>query len=424
MKWLAVSMLVLLALSSCVKPAPTSESPAPLSPGSPGATDVGGSAATAPEGPALMPTPSPQPTGTGIPFLTPGGPVVITYVDMPDPFQGWARGTSGTGTEHILHTAHAGDSWDDITPPVAAPEPGTSLEFLTFFLDKTTAWAIPITDSPPLPTAPSAVWRTTDGGATWQSSPDLRTPDLIVEGWSPAYMTFTDAQHGWLMVGAGAGAGHAYVVIFRTTDGGATWQQLIDPNSLNSAAVHVCCQSGLVFANPDVGLIPLADSNYMKVVVNWTADGGASWTSSFPPPPESAPDLFERSSCAVSSTVVLSPADIRLGVRCRVLDGGSDQSYVYATRDQGETWTITSFPGGELLYLDAGHGLALGRDIFATENGGETWSKIKSVSWDGQFSFFNKDLGWAVARSGDAIALVRTRDGGRQWEEIEAVVAP
>jgi hypothetical protein len=343
---------------------------------------------------------------------------------MPDPFQGWALGTSGSATEHVLHTAHAGDSWVDVTPPLAAPDPGASLKFLPFFLDKTTAWVIPVPDSPPSPTAPSAVWRTTDTGATWQSSADLRTADLMVEGWTPSYMSFIDAQHGWLMVSVGAGAGHAYVVIFGTTDGGATWRRLLDPNSLNSAAVHTCCQSGIFFASTDVGLIPLADSNYMKVVVNWTADGGASWTSPFPPPPEGAADLFDRSSCAVVSTDVLSLGDIRLGVRCRVFDGGPDQNYVYATADQGATWTITSFPGGELLYLDTSHGLALGRDMFATNDGGQTWSKIKTGSWDGQFSFFNKDLGWAVARAGDAIALVRTSDGAQTWQELETVVAP
>jgi photosystem II stability/assembly factor-like uncharacterized protein len=46
------------------------------------------------------------------------------------------------------------------------------------------------------------------------------------------------------------------------------------------------------------------------------------------------------------------------------------------------------------------------------------------VDWLGQFSFVDEMRGWAVARSADASALVRTTDGGRTWELLEPIVSP
>ena len=47
---------------------------------------------------------------------------------------------------------------------------------------------------------------------------------------------------------------------------------------------------------------------------------------------------------------------------------------------------------------------------------------VKTVNWDGQFSFVTRDAGWAVARNADEIAFLTTSDGGETWQEIEAVI--
>jgi len=51
-----------------------------------------------------------------------------------------------------------------------------------------------------------------------------------------------------------------------------------------------------------------------------------------------------------------------------------------------------------------------------------SWVKIKTVNWDGQFSFVNQKFGWAVAIANDSIALVFTQDGGRTWQLIEPTI--
>ncbi len=49
--------------------------------------------------------------------------------------------------------------------------------------------------------------------------------------------------------------------------------------------------------------------------------------------------------------------------------------------------------------------------------------KIKSVTWDGDYSFVNPTTGWAVARNEDEIALVNTTDGAATWEIIDPRIA-
>jgi hypothetical protein len=58
-----------------------------------------------------------------------------------------------------------------------------------------------------------------------------------------------------------------------------------------------------------------------------------------------------------------------------------------------------------------------------TTDSGQTWTYLKTVNWVGQFSFIDETHGWAVARSGDEIALVNTTDGGRTWDIIEPQIA-
>ena len=97
---------------------------------------------------------------------------------------------------------------------------------------------------------------------------------------------------------------------------------------------------------------------------------------------------------------------------------------LYSSEDGGENWRADPYPGGELQMLNPRVGWALSRDIYQTNDGGRTWEEIKTVNWDGQFDFVDESSGFAVARSGDQVALVRTLDAGRSWEMLEPVLAP
>jgi photosystem II stability/assembly factor-like uncharacterized protein len=105
-------------------------------------------------------------------------------------------------------------------------------------------------------------------------------------------------------------------------------------------------------------------------------------------------------------------------------------SYFYASGDGGSTWTSTPLPEGvlasadTLLFFDNENGLLLGRDTCRTSDGGLHWEVVKSVNWDGQFTFVDPQIGWAIARADDQSALVNTINGGETWSIIKPVTAP
>jgi photosystem II stability/assembly factor-like uncharacterized protein len=100
------------------------------------------------------------------------------------------------------------------------------------------------------------------------------------------------------------------------------------------------------------------------------------------------------------------------------------RSYLYRTQDGGGSWAINDYPGGMLEFINPDVILALGRTIYVSRDGGAHWQAVKAVAWDGQFSFVDDMIGWAVARSEGATALVRTTNGGRTWQELHPITQP
>ena len=93
------------------------------------------------------------------------------------------------------------------------------------------------------------------------------------------------------------------------------------------------------------------------------------------------------------------------------------------------TWQTIHLPAkvhaehDQLIYYGSNNALLLGRDQYISTSDGQTWSFVKSVNWDGQFSFTDMQYGWAVARSNGSVALVHTIDGAATWKIIKPVIA-
>lgn len=81
-----------------------------------------------------------------------------------------------------------------------------------------------------------------------------------------------------------------------------------------------------------------------------------------------------------------------------------------------------------VFFFSPQSGLALGRKIYRTGDGGRTWTFIQQVTWDGQFSFLSgssTDLGWAsVFNAQGETALVKTDNGGQSWSMLDPIVGP
>ena len=445
-KWILTLCFVILvgALASCASK--TESSPAAYSPTLPAPTEplvlppVVTSLPTAtPEPSRSLEVPTPLPaTQTPLPPIS-AGPVIahllpeqaitITWIRMLDAANGWAIGGQGQGSDHVLTTADGGQTWHDMTPPEPAPVDG-SLAALGYFADAGTAWVIYHSqDEMTIPVTP-AVWRTQDGGQTWLSSSPLDIQGLNELFW-PSDLVFADSLNGWLLVHVGVGMSHDYVALFRTNDGGQTWARLLDP--YGDSGFQACQKTGLVFTSTQNGWLTGDCGGVMAgAFLFQTADSGKTWQNVTLPAPASDPSLFSGSGavCGTQSPIFPSPQNGKLIVRCTdtTQDPTVASFYLYTTRDGGAAWVSASSPAGTLAFVTGDMGWALGRDLFQTTDGGQTWTKVKTVHWDGQFSFASDLLGWAVARdttdTGTLIALVQTSDGGQTWSEIHPVIAP
>lgn len=402
------------------EPSPTTAPP----PETAAATPTLQATATSTATPLPSPTHTPAVATIPMPTLAAAEPVTITSISMLDTTVGWAIGGRNGSSDRVLHTGDGGQSWRDVTPPEPAPAQGKPNKIAVgFFLDTDTGWVTyHFSDYFHKPVA-ATVWRTGDGGRTWQSSEMLAVGDA--EFYLPSHIWFVDSRNGWLLVHVGAGMQKDYVMIFKAANGGQRWQRIIDP--YRNPDIQSCDKTGMEFADAQTGLMTKDCHGVIAgAFIHWTHDGGLTWQEQPLPSPSSDPGLFESSAaCGTYWPTLFSAESAVLAVKCvRYRDDiRQEVNFVYRTADAGQTWQATPYPGGALQFVDAGTGWALTRDIYKTEDGGQSWTRISAVDWDGQFSFVNQQQGWAVARSEAEIGLVHSADGGQTWQLLQPRIA-
>lgn len=370
--------------------------------------------------------------GPAIAHLAAGQGFDLGTIRMIDANQGWGIGGSSQAQDHVFRTQSGGQTWRDVTPPEPAPAAGSSVVALGSFMDASNAWVAYGPASGGSVPAAVRVWYTADGGSTW-SYGVVDGSSVTQESFVPSYLDFGDAQHGWLLVLLGAGMNHQYSALFATSDGGKTWTDIQDPST--PAEIQSFEKTGMAFSGPQNGWLT-RDSQGVDPSphVITTQDGGVTWTRIELPDPAGTSGWFDQNACGTYAPTPLSAQSMLVILKC--VDNATfkvEHDYLYATTDGGQNWhsarlpadfTVADPPAGGLFFSSAQTGLALGRRIYRTDDGGATWSGPKLVNWDGQFSFLDLSTGWAIARNAGQIALVNTSDGGKTWQQIHPTVAP
>src|SRR5947209_3167235 len=245
--------------------------------------------------------------------------IALSSLHMLDETNGWA-----TTQSSVLRTTDGGLHWQDVTPPKQSLLAGSGAAFLT----TSNVWlAIPQASS-----SNTLVFRTVDGGQTWQQA--------RVQTGRAAYVqiTFVDAQHGWLMSHMGGGPQVEIISIFRTIDGGQTWAQVTNvlPASTDGPPPgklpYGGTKSGLSFLNTSIGWVS------GSVLVNnlaWffvTHDGGSTWRQ------QTLPSLPNGISAQLS---LLPPKFFTStdGILPVNFTGDKNSGFgLYVTHDSGNTW--------------------------------------------------------------------------------------
>jgi photosystem II stability/assembly factor-like uncharacterized protein len=238
----------------------------------------------------------------------------------------------------------------------------------------------------------------------------------------------------------GVGMMHDYVAIFATTDGGQKWRRLVDPTTEtgNNSLPQSCYKSGMAFIDAKNGWMAGSCMGVMSGIYFYrTSDVGTTWSLVGLPAPKEKPDIFtdQETACGALTPQFISATAGQVPVRCSFLKDNTSQAWLYVTQDGGKTWASSPLPQpyGTMDSISLSDGWWLGRGqmdastgnkLYITINGGQSWKELIKTIWDGQPDFIDARTGWVVAKAGNAIALVKTTDGGMTWQELKPVLAP
>jgi photosystem II stability/assembly factor-like uncharacterized protein len=390
-----------------------------------------------------MPPPSPTTTATlsvpptevpppnmesgPAPTLTAGVSLDIYFIQMLDRKVGWAIGGVDGSRDRILHTQDGAVSFQDVTPPVGpALSSGTEKWAVGAFIDPNQARVLyfpAILEPLPPGGADVIIWRTEDAGTTWSQSSMISTSVLGTQDFPPR-LFFINPDEGWFMARNGGAGMHRYPIsLYRTRDGGASWEALIE--AIGGTGLQSCRKTGWAFGDVSNGIATIDNCPVDGPAIERTHDGGRTWERVILSPPQEDPQTVTDAYCQTEAPRFVDGELLVLSASCTAYeDPQIERQLFYRSSDGGQTWDAWDYPGGQLLFLDETRGFALSREIFWTADSGVTWERRKRVNWDGQFSFVDPEAGWAVARADEEIALVTTEDGGDTWQIIDAMLAP
>jgi photosystem II stability/assembly factor-like uncharacterized protein len=386
-------------------------------------------------------TPEPTlPVDTPTPGITPTlGPQVVKIesIHMLGASNGWAIGQVPPSlNDHILRTSDGGQTWKEFSPVKSTgdqldlPEQGAT----AFFLNDNSAWVTLYNRQTATESTPVIVWRTNDGGKTWQSSKPLNTANIPQSFFSPTQIGFSDEKNGWLLAHLGRELDHDYIAIFTTNDGGETWNRVVDPEQDNLDMS--CVKNGVTFLNGTNAWVAGDCSGVENsLYLYFSTNGGKTWEPVNLTYPPGFGNVFQYSTtaCGAMPPNFLDAKNGYMTVYCMFADSGQPQAWVYHTSNGGANWYPHTLPTpyGAVDFVNPKIGWWLGSklanastglDLYHTPDGGYTWNKIATVDWTGTPVFLDANTGWVVATTGQDTSLLTTSDGGKTWSSIEAML--
>jgi len=242
------------------------------------------------------------------------------------------------------------------------------------------------------------LFKSTDGGATWQSVDGFRN-EVVYS------ISFDPREHRTIWVAT-------YGYIYKSEDGGLTWQVKLDAQKNNRGFFSLVIDP-LNSTTIYVGTTGLDGSNNYARVYK-TADGGATWQQTSLRADHSVVDLAINPQNTQEIWAVTGP---------RVAGNGS----IYRSRDGGTSWKKinTGIPFGgwfevvvinpqdpSIVYVGGENGL------YRTKDGGANWDRDTSIlslcrafALDPQ----NPDTLYASHVDGNRDSISKSTDGGDTW---------
>ena len=368
--------------------------------------------------PVVSITDAPRTTATITP-IPPALPAVnspaLIHIDFQDVNNGWGIAVNDNGD--ILRTVDGGTTWLNATPPgLGSIGSSTSL----FVLNVNTVWIlVPGNDF-----FTASLYRTRDGGATWNSNP---VP------FGDAHLQFLDASTGRALADRGAGSGSQTVELYQTSDRGVTWVSVFhndasQPGSSDSLPLSGI-KNGMTFLDANIGWVTGSIAVDGDVYLFVTHDGGISWTQ----PSLSLPAGYETYRYIPQAPIFFGQDGY---LPLILYEPGMTALTFYVTQDGGATWTGDPTDAnkvivpGRFAFADVLHAWSWdgGPMLYSTSDGTQTWNalpigpdlsgKLHQVEFVPTGS--NAFVGWALTIVDEInhSQLYKTTDNGATWTPV------
>ena len=332
---------------------------------------------------------------------------------------GWLLNENGLYTTKCPFLSAAGSCyWRNLTPPDVAVDHIRAVDFE----DSADGWIVVSGDTDASNATQLLVYRTSDGGQSWQSS-QMGEPDLVNTWAGPnggASIDFIDLSIGWAVVRGVPGIQSDEGDLYRTDDGGQTWTKLSAPSG--DPAFFEDANHGWIAGR---GFLPNPYS---------TNDGGATWTGG--PLPSDWPHMPPMNQYVPAP---VKTDDGRLLVAQTGTTADSSTLNVLESTDDGGTWNTIATgsvrsehglliphilpDGGVVAFSSDGAArlsMAPGARVFEQ-------SPVTDLATAYALDFLDSQHGWALVGKTNCISptvcdtfneIEQTEDGGLTWSEI------
>ena len=353
--------------------------------------------------------------------------VPIGGMSLLSPGVGWA--VNGLG---LYLTDDSGKTWRNVSPP-NTEDPIARITDLKF-TDQSHAWAAVTRNDLPL-----TIFRSADGGATWTPGelPNCQPPD---SGCGGAYLSFANTQQGWALSYQGR-------ALYSTNDGAKTWTlrghaPFYGPiDFLNSG-------DGYGVSEPQITARVCFNSSCRGGTAHGggalfrTTDGGISWQKMSLAPPAryrsfqvkyGLPRFFGASGVVPAKLTSKNSSSTRV-VIFTTSNGGRSWDARLAPNDPNAALQTGKVPLFPFSAADSRHwALYIGPKLYTSANSGHSWTPISpSPNSTGVLAvtFVSAANGWALLTTDTCAAsdtstvnciypaLWSTSDGGWTWRSL------